>query len=222
MRGISEHLSLGDRFHAAAVPKCSDVLRLAKKTGIGGQLAVVYRPPNIAINLDGSAPGAVGRFGETAGLFYPKEDETFPIDIKVPADGAYEIGIDGTFASRLELRSGDRVIAAARHQLNWPSEYNPLALVRLRKGSNRLTLRYTGPDVHPGSAAQVGFGLGPLIVGRIRSRRAEGDVRPRVEGADALREEPRLDRGRRTSVVRQNDAGEAPGLPGVERARAAP
>ena len=165
VRGIIEHLSLGDRFHAAAVPNCSDVLRLAKKTGIGGQLAVVERKPNIAVNLDGSAPGAVGRFGETAGLFYPKEDETFPIDVKVPADGAYEIGIDGTFASRLELRSGGKVIAAGRHQLNWPSEYNPLALVRLRKGSNRLTLRYTGPDVHPGSAAQVGFGLGPLIVG---------------------------------------------------------
>jgi hypothetical protein len=164
---IMEHLSLGDRFHAAAVPRCSDVLRLAKETGIGGKLAVVYRKPNIAINLDGSAPGAVGRFGETAGLFYPKEDETFPIDIKVPADGAYEIGVDGTFASRLELSFGDKIVAAARHELNWPSEYNPLALVRLRKGSNRLVLRYTGPDLHPGSAAQVGCGLGPLIVGRV-------------------------------------------------------
>ena len=57
---ILEHLSLGDRLHAAAVPKCTDVLRLAKEAGPGGRLAAVVRPPNTAVDLSGAAPGARG------------------------------------------------------------------------------------------------------------------------------------------------------------------
>jgi hypothetical protein len=60
---IVDHLSLGDRFHAAAVPTCSDVLRLAREAGPSGHLAAVYRPANVAIDLNGSAPGAPGDFG---------------------------------------------------------------------------------------------------------------------------------------------------------------
>jgi hypothetical protein len=164
---IVEHLSLGDQFHAAAVPKCSDVLRLAREAGPKGKLATVDRPANIAVNLDGSQPGAPGRFGEPAGLDYPQGQQTIPVDVNVPSAGPYEIGIDGTILSRLELSLGGKVVAATRHDLNWPAEYNPLAVVRLPKGDTRLVLHYTGPDVHPGSAgAGTGFGLGPLLVGR--------------------------------------------------------
>jgi hypothetical protein len=93
--------------------------------------------------------------------------QTITVEITAPAAGTYEIGIDGTILSRLELLVGSKRVAAVRHQLNWPSEYNPLATVRLEKGTNRLTVRYDGPDVHPGSAGPgTGFGLGPLIVGR--------------------------------------------------------
>ena len=122
---------------------------------------------NVAVNLDGSAPGPPGGFGETQGLVYPTGQETFPIDLEVPAAGVYEIGIDGDFLSRLELFVGTKRIADARHELNWPSEYNPFAAVRLPKGDLRITLRYDGPDIHPGSAGLgTGFGLGPLLVGR--------------------------------------------------------
>ena len=164
---IVEHLSLGDRFHAAAVPKCADVLRLAREAGPSGRLAAVYRPSNEAVDLDGSAPGAPGRFGETAGLDYGHGRQTITLEITAPVAGTYEIGIDGTILSRLELLVGSKRVAAVRHQLNWPSEYNPLATVRLEKGTNRLTVRYDGPDIRPGSAGPgTGFGLGPLIVGR--------------------------------------------------------
>jgi hypothetical protein len=164
---IVEHLSLGDRFHAAAVPNCADVLRLAREAGPRGRLATVFRPANVAVDLDGSAPGPPGRFGETGGLTYLAGQATFPVELNVPVAGVYEIGIDGDFLSRLELLVGSKRIADARHELNWPSEYNPLATVRLEKGPVRLTLRYDGPDVHPGSAGPgTGFGLGPLVVGR--------------------------------------------------------
>ena len=164
---IVEHLSLGDRFHAAAVPNCADVMRLAREAGPNGRLATVRRPPNVAVNLDGSAPGLPGDFGETAGTVLLTGQASYPIELNVPVTGVYDIGIDGDFMSRLELFIGSHRVADARHELNWPSEYNPLATVRLQKGSVRLTLRYDGPDIHPGSAGTgTGFGVGPLEVGR--------------------------------------------------------
>jgi hypothetical protein len=127
----------------------------------------VQRPPNVAVDLDGAAPGPAGRFGQTAGLDFPTGSQTIPVKIDVPATGTYEVGVDGSFLSRLELFVGMKRVASARHELNWPSEYNPLATVRLEKGANLLTFRYTGPDVHPGSGGPgTGFGLGPVIVGR--------------------------------------------------------
>jgi hypothetical protein len=163
---ILAHLSLGDRFHAAAVPRCADVLRLAALAGPTGRVAAVVRPPNVAVDLDGSAPGAPGGFGETAGLAYPSGSETFPISLQAPESGIYMIGVDGSFRSLLELSVDGHKVAERRHVQNWPGGYEPLVAVRLAKGKHRLTLRYGGPDVHPGSAGPGFFGLGPLVVGR--------------------------------------------------------
>ena len=163
---ILEHLSLGDRFHAAAVPSCTDVLRLAQLAGANGRLATVVRPANVAVDLNGSTPGAAGSFGETAGLEYPESAQTFPIALRAPVAGVYDIGVDGSFVGRLELSIGTKRVGDARHELNWPGEYEPLASVRLPKGENRLTLRYDGPDLHPGSGGLPPFGLGPLVAGR--------------------------------------------------------
>ena len=94
--------------------------------------------------------------------------------------------------------------------------------MRLRKGSNRLTLRYTGPDIHPGSAAQVGFGLGPLIVGRSDPAELKVTYVPASKARTLCGKSLDWIEAVGRPVVTQNDAGEAPGLPGVERARAAP
>lgn len=166
--GIVDHLSLGDRFHAAAVPRCADVERLAAEAGPRGRLAAVVRPANVAVDLDGSAPRSPRGFTEIPGLEYPTGRESWPIELRVPVSGTYEIGIDGSFLSRLELFVGSKRVASARHELNWPGGYNPLATVRLSAGDVRMTLRYDGPDLHPGSAGTgTGFGLGPLVVGRL-------------------------------------------------------
>jgi hypothetical protein len=163
---ILEHLSLGDRFQAASVPRCSDVLRLAKRAGPHGRVAAVLRPPNVALDLDGLAPGPQGRFGETAGLEYPTGSATYRVPMTAPAAGLYEIGIDGSWRSLLQLYVDGRKVASARQVLNWPSQYEPLATARLAKGPHTLTFRYAGPDVHPGSAGTGFFGLGPVVIGR--------------------------------------------------------
>jgi hypothetical protein len=166
---ILEHLSLGNAFHAAAVPRCADVLRLARLAGTNGRLAAVLRPANVAVDLNGSPPGTPGSYGEAPALEYPQGAVTYPIVIEAPVAGIYDIGLDGSFLGRLELFAGTKRVGDARHELNWPSEYEPLASVRLSKGENRLTLRYDGPDLHPGSSwsgRTSPFGLGPLVVGR--------------------------------------------------------
>ena len=55
---IVDHLPLGDRFHAAAVPKCSDVLRLAQEAGPTGRVAAVIRRPNFVVDLERRTAGA--------------------------------------------------------------------------------------------------------------------------------------------------------------------
>jgi hypothetical protein len=163
---IVDHLPLGDRFHAAAVPKCSDVLRLATEAGPTGRLAAVVRPPNIAVDLSGSPPGAEGSYGETTGLEYPTGSESWSVEVTAPATGNYQIGIDGSFRSRLDLRIDGHEVASDRNVQNWPSNYEPLATVHLQKGVHRLEFLYDGPDVNPGSAGNGYFGLGPVIIGR--------------------------------------------------------
>ncbi len=163
---IVNHLPLGDRFHAAAVPKCSDVLELAKEAGPTGRLAAVIRPTNIAVDLSGTPPGVEGGFGETAGLEHPSGSAAWQLQFTAPQAGDYEIGIDGSFRSRLELLVDGQEVASDRNVLQWPSNYEPLATVRLPKGVHRLEFRYDGPDVDPGSAGIGYFGLGPVIVGR--------------------------------------------------------
>ena len=163
---IVEHLPLGDRYHTAAVPKCSDVLRLARLAGPKGRIAAVIRPANFASDLDGSIPDASGPNGQSRHVLLLDGKIEIPIEVKVPATGDYEIGVDGSFRGRLDLYVGDRRVATARHRLNWPGEYEPLARVRLQAGTARLRLRYGGPDVYPGSASLLSFGIGPLVIGR--------------------------------------------------------
>jgi hypothetical protein len=163
---IVDHLSLGDRFHAAAVPKCSDVLRLAQEAGSTGRIAAVIRPANVAVDLSDSPPGAESGYGETAGLENPTGSASWTVRLAVPATGNYQIGIDGSFRSRLALLVDGHAVASDRNVQNWPSNYEPLATVHLLEGAHRLEFRYDGPDANPGSAGTGYFGLGPVIVGR--------------------------------------------------------
>jgi len=148
------------------VPKCSDVLRLAQEAGPNGRLATVERPLNTAVDLNGGSPGAEGRFGETAGLENLVDSATYDVPFDAPVDGVYEVGIDGSWRSLLELSIDGQKVAAERQVQNWPSEYEPLAAVRLKKGRHLLTFHYTGPDIHPASAGVGFFGLGPVLIGR--------------------------------------------------------
>ena len=66
---ILEHLPLGDSLQPGAVPRCSDVLRLAQRAGPGGHLAAAPRSPVTARDaLVGSLPGRLVRRRERPSL----------------------------------------------------------------------------------------------------------------------------------------------------------
>ena len=158
-----------------------------------------------------------GGFGETAGLEHPSGSAAWQLQFTAPQAGDYEIGIDGSFRSRLELLVDGQEVASDRNVLQWPSNYEPLATVRLPKGVHRLEFRYDGPDVDPGSAGIGYFGLGPVIVGRTGPRPAR-HLREARGRALALRQDARLGRGRPAGIGGRRTPGSAR-LPGVRVVR---
>ena len=151
-RTILEHLPLGTDSRPASVPGCASVLQLASlATAAGGMLAYVPRPPAIVGRLPANLyPAGWGRI-ETV--------------VNVPAPGRYGVWLGGSFAGRFRLSVDGRARGSARHRLEHPGQYVPLAELRLARGRHTVELAYEGASIlHPGSAAQLPYPAGPLVL----------------------------------------------------------
>ena len=165
---ILEHLSLGSRLQPVGTPACSEILRLADLARANdGRLAAVPRPETTIIASDGTlgAPTSFGRYGEASAAFYAMQPYTMAATIPAPVPDLYGIWVAGTFRSEIEVTIDGKRIGSARGQLNWPSTFASLGAARLQKGPHRFRLRYSGPDLHPGSGDEPPFGLGPVAIG---------------------------------------------------------
>jgi hypothetical protein len=120
-RRIVEHLSLGDTAQAAAVPSCTEVLRLSKL----GPLAAVTREEEVPVAPDGAVDARRG--------------------------GEYEVWVTGSFRGRAEVNVDGSRLATRRHQLNWPGLASPFGGVKLGPGRHRVAVRVGGPTWRPGS-----------------------------------------------------------------------
>ena len=179
---IIEHVSLGSRLRPAAAPACADVMRLARLARANnGLIATVPRPLPFVINTDGrsGAPESFGRYGEAAEALYLTEPYTTRTTFSVRSTGTYGIWAAGSFRARLEVRIDGKEVGSARHQMNWPSTFVSLGATQLQAGSHDFSLRYSGPDLRPGSADEPPFGLGPVAVGIGTAERAVTFVEPR-------------------------------------------
>jgi hypothetical protein len=163
---IREHLSLGDRFHAAAVPDCSAIRRLARLAAPGDRLVGALRLGNAALEVPASigSPSS-GAYGEDPAARYLTGATEWVNGITIGNQAVYDVGIDGSFLGRLDVYLDGRRIATARDRLNWPSEYEPLGSLFLAPGDHTVRLVYHGPDARPGSGSTPPFGVGPLVVG---------------------------------------------------------
>src|SRR5439155_15553139 len=180
-RTILEHLSLGSRLQPAAIPPCSDVERLARLAADnGGVLAAVERPPAVVIEPDGKigAPSSFTKSGEDPQALYLYAAATLSLPFRVADSGTYGLWAGGSFRSELIASVDGKRVGSKRNQLNWPSNFTNLGEARLSAGSHVLEIRYTGPDLRPGSAGLPAYGLGPFAVARGTDDRPVTYVQP--------------------------------------------
>ena len=164
---IIEHVPLGSRLQPAAVPRCSEVMRLARLAGAkNGFVAAVERDPAIVIETDGSPgpPLSFGAYGEDAKALYLTKPYSASADFAVHTPAIYGVWVGGSFKAGVEVWVDGLRVGGRRDQLNWPDTFSALGSVRLGPGRHTLRFRYDGPDLRPGSGGTPPFGVGPLAL----------------------------------------------------------
>jgi hypothetical protein len=172
VRTIVAHLPLGNANQAAAVPRCPDVLRLAK---LAPTLASAARP-------------------EAIPLTYPPASGAIAVRVTVPA-GIYRAWLGGDWYGLASVSVDGLKVGSKREDLNWPGLYTDLGSVKLSAGSHVVTLSYRTGGWHPGSGATP-YAFGPLVLSRgdLRKRvftvpasRARSLCGKRLDWIEALR-----------------------------------
>jgi hypothetical protein len=144
---ILEHLSLGDARQAAAVVRCSDVLRFARiARDAGASLVAAVRPEAIYV----ATPSLSG---------------TVTTPIATPEAGRYTAWLAGDWFGRSSVSIDGEEVGAKRAELNWPGLYTDLGSVELGAGSHTASLTYDTDGWHPGSGGPP-FAFGPLTLSR--------------------------------------------------------
>ena len=177
---ILEHLPLGSRLQPAAVPRCSEVLRLGRLAAAsGGVLAAVERPEAIVIRADGTigAPKSFGQYGEYRGALYSSRSSV-DAGFSVPSTGTYGVWVGGSFRSRVRVSIDGRPAGSARNVLQWPGNFVQVGDEQLGAGSHTFRVEYGGSDLRPGSAGTPPFGLGPFAVAQGTQARQVTYVQP--------------------------------------------
>jgi len=140
---IIAHLPLGDADQAAAVPRCSDVLRLARLPGVVS-LATATRPEAIQL---GNPPASGAR--------------TVLVDL--PKSGVYTAWMGGDWYGLASIAVDGHKVGAKREDLDWPGLYTDLGTIRLAAGKHLVTLGYDTGGLHPGSG-QTPYAFGPAAL----------------------------------------------------------
>jgi len=172
---ILEHLGLGDANQAAAVPKCPDVLRLARLPGVA-TLATATRPQAIWLG----PPPLSGERRVAATL---------------AAAGEYTAWLGGDWYGRSSISVDGHEVGALRMELNWPGVFSDLGNASLAAGRHVVTIRSARGDWRPGSAGSP-FSFGPAALSAVDSREPVETVAPadarslcgrRLDWVEALR-----------------------------------
>ena len=156
---IIEHLSLGDEGQAAAVPRCADVLRLARQAeAASGSLATATRAQAVPV----ATPSLSG---------------TVTTRIVASEAGRYTAWLAGDWFGLSSVSVDGREVGAKRAELNWPGLYTDLGSVELGTGTHTVALSYDTGGWHPGSGAEP-FAFGPLTLSREDAREPVLRLRP--------------------------------------------
>jgi hypothetical protein len=150
-RPVLEHLPLGNSIDPTAVPRCGQVLRLARAAGRRGLLAAVARPDPSIVGVPSPLPT-----GDTHAAF------------RTTAPGVYQVWLGGSFTRRV-IAYVDGVRVGSSHEvINESGEWTPLGSIRLAAGAHRVTLSYGDATLYPGGGGPGGAGpelpVGPVAL----------------------------------------------------------
>jgi len=154
---IAEHLPLGNASQAAAVPRCADVLRLARLPGVVS-LKTARRPQSILL---GNPPAR----GERT------------LTVSVPEAGDYTAWLGGDWFGLASISVDGRTVGSRREELDWPGLYTDLGSVPLSAGEHQVTIRYETGGWHPGSGATP-YSFGPAALSQKDARETVVTVSP--------------------------------------------
>jgi hypothetical protein len=176
---LPERLPLGSVDDPTGMPDCGDVERLAE--GSQNLVAARRRRP-IVIPLGGTRHPRDWSVPGRPESVLPAGDGTVATTIDPREDGEYEFWLKGSVFSTVELVVDGEPVNTVRHELNNEGGYIRLGAARLGPGADRIELRFSGSDLHPGSGGRQTF-VGPLALSTDRPADAE---LVRVAAVDAL------------------------------------
>jgi hypothetical protein len=172
-----EHLSLDTAFDPAAVPSCGDVQRLAREAaGNGAMLATVVRP-QAPIVVDITRTTHPAGWSVDNDLLTAGGAGTISLGVSIPSSGRYGVWLGGSFRRSLTASTDGREVGTVAHQLNNSGQWTPLGTAMLSTGRHRITLRYGGSPLAPGSGGYP-MAMGPLVLSRTTDDLSVTYVRP--------------------------------------------
>jgi hypothetical protein len=171
-----EHLSLGSAWSPGAVPRCGDVLRLARSTPAGGTLAAVNRRPPVVVSLAGTAGWKID--SRVSGAAFPTESRVLDLSVSVPESGRYGVWLGGSITGSVSIAVDGRALGSAHGRLNWSGQYEPFDDLSLSAGAHEVTLTYRRGGLRPGANAVAPSPLGPLVLARETAARPVELVEP--------------------------------------------
>jgi len=140
---IIEHLPLGDTSQAAGVPRCADVLRLARLPGVVS-LATATRP-------------------EAIPLGYPPASGSRTALVDLPRGGDYTAWLGGDWYGLASMSVDGRKIGSMREELDWPGNFTDMGTIHLSPGRHLVKMSYSTGGLHPGSGVKP-YAFGPAYL----------------------------------------------------------
>jgi hypothetical protein len=179
---LMAHLGLGRGVEPAAVPRCSQVHRLAREAGKAGSLVAAARKRIETIGPGATMHPAAWEWAGYPTSLLPTTPGTMRAVARINRPNEYEIWLGGSVRPQVDLEVDGRPAGRVRRQLNNEGEYVLLGSARLARGAHTLTVNFHGADLHPGSGGQPSP-IGPLVL----SRQDPADERVTRFGTSAAR-----------------------------------
>jgi hypothetical protein len=156
-RHVIDQVMFGDRLNATAPAPCPEVRRLQQVAESQGAILVAAeRPPALILDLANSdRPPDWGLAPGTPARMFPPSAGTMRLSAQVPADGEYDLWMQGSFGRGLEASIDGSRVGEVRHELSFEGMWSRFGSVRLAAGTHQVELRYGGPGIRPGRGEQL-------------------------------------------------------------------